>query len=192
MPKSGAQQPGNKTLSASSPPSTPTSLTPSTLSGRKTWTLCMKWRRKAMLISTFHGSQWLASSFKNILQLVVRTSVIFSSFWDKQNINKQIFFFCLFILFLNLKPDSETSFLFLVNIYQVLSSYYSEIDIEKWGRPGKGLMSPTIGANLEREAPLFGATNHELKNKTGAIVRQDRTEKQWPGPAGDDDLCMSD
>ena len=53
-------------------------------------------------------------------------------------------------------------------------------------------MSPTIRANLEREAPLFGATNHELKNKTGAIVRQDKTEKQWPGPAGDDDLCISD
>ena len=191
MPKSGAQQPGNKTLSASSPPSTPTSLTPSTLSGRKTWTLCMKWRRKAMLISTFHGSQWLASSFKNRLQLVVRTSVIFSSFWDKQNINKQIFLFVSLFRFW-IWNQIQRCFLFLVNIYQVLSSYYSEIDIEKWGRPGRGLMSPTIGANLEREAPLFGATNHELKNKTGAIVRQDRTEKQWPGPAGDDDLCVSD
>lgn len=45
-------------------------------------------------------------------------------------------------------------------------------------------MSPTIRANLEREAPLFGATNHELKNKTGEIVRQDRTEKSGRGQPG--------
>ena len=53
-------------------------------------------------------------------------------------------------------------------------------------------MSPTIINNLEREAPLLGAANHELKNKTGAIVRQDRMEKQGPGLAGDEDLGMSD
>lgn len=53
-------------------------------------------------------------------------------------------------------------------------------------------MSPTISTNLEREAPLLGATNHELKNKTRAIVRQDRMQKQGPGLARDEDLCMSD
>lgn len=31
-------------------------------------------------------------------------------------------------------------------------------------------MSPTMRANLEREAPPFVATNHELKNKAGANV----------------------
>lgn len=60
MPKSGAQQLGDKdpqwvfsTFCSS------TSLTASTLSFRKTWTLCTKWRMKAMLISTFQGSKLL-------------------------------------------------------------------------------------------------------------------------------------
>lgn len=119
---------GNKTLSAASPPSTPPPawLLPALSSRKKTWTLCVKWRRKAMLISTFHGSQRLASSFKNTLQLVVHTT-IFSVLSGTNNINKKIFV---------IWNQIRSAFFFLVNIYQVLSSYYSEIDIEV-RRPGE-------------------------------------------------------
>lgn len=72
-----------KKLSGSSPLFTPPSQFLQPLFWVKLGYICTKWRAKAMVISTFHQSKLLTSSFKNRQHLVVCIFVLFNPFWNK-------------------------------------------------------------------------------------------------------------
>ena len=84
MPKSGAQQLGDKILSGSSPLSI---LPLSQLLQQSAWEkfgqVCTRWRTKAMLISTSTGLSYSLPHFKNKPHLVVCVFVVFNPFWNE-------------------------------------------------------------------------------------------------------------